>query len=215
MTTDPQAHWNKTYQSRAMVGALEFTKQAAALLHEKFAKSAADLLHTRPNVSILDIGCGDGRDAHFFAEQGLIVTAIDFSSEAIERVKKLNSAIDARVMETQRMNFPDASFDAIYAHLSLHYFDDVTTTAVFRNVYRMLKPGGFFFVKCKSTKDTYYGEGERVGEHMYVRSYLRHFFTPEYMRKQLNDFTVLTLDETAAEYDGKTSAFIEAVAIKP
>ncbi len=214
MTTDPKTQWNAKYQSKKTVDALDFTKHAAALLHEEFTKNAANLLGDKTNVSILDIGCGDGRDANFFAEQGLHVTAIDFSEEAIERVKKLNPAIDARVMDTTNMDFPDASFDAVYAHLSLHYFDDATTAAIFANIHRMLKPGGLFFVKCKSTKDAYYGEGEKVGEHMYVRSNMRHFFTPEYMQKQLADFTVLTLDETSAEYDGKTSAFVEAVAKK-
>lgn len=200
--TDPHAKWQETYKTRKMSAVVDFAKQVSEYLHEK------------QGASVLDIGCGDGRDADFFATQGLNVTAIDFSEEAIERVKKLNPAIDARVMDTQHMDFPDASFDAVYAHLSLHYFDDATTTTIFENIRRMLKPGGLFFVKCKSTKDPYYGMGEEVGPNMFLHGHLRHLFTPDYMRTQLADFTILTIDETSADYDGKTSAFVEAVAKK-
>ncbi len=202
MTTDPYAKWQETYKTRPISAVIDF------------AKKAADYLHEQPSASILDIGCGDGRDANFLTEQGFAVTAIDFSDVAIERVKALNPAINAHVMDTTKMDFPDASFDAIYAHLSLHYFDDTTTTAIFENIRRMLKPGGLFFVKCKSTKDPYYGVGEEVGPNMFLHGHLRHLFTPDYMRTQLADFTILTLDETSADYDGKTSAFVEAVAKK-
>lgn len=200
MTTDPHAHWNTTYKTRGIVAVIEFAKKASA--------------HLKANTSILDIGCGDGRDAAYFATLGHHVTAIDFSEEAIERVQKLNSTIDARVMNTTNIDFPDTSFDAVYAHLSLHYFDDATTEAIFQNIRRMLKPNGLFFVRCKSTKDVFFGEGERVGENMFLRGHLRHFFTPDYMRKQLKDFEVLLLEETTAEYNGRISAFVEAVARK-
>ncbi len=200
MTTDPHAHWNTTYKTRGIVAVVEFAKKAVERLNA--------------NASILDIGCGDGRDSVYFASLGHNVTAIDFSEEAIARVRKENPSIDSRVMNTTKMDFPDASFDAVYAHLSLHYFDDATTEAIFQNIRRMLKPGGLFFVRCKSTKDVFFGEGERVGENMFLRGHLRHFFTPDYMRKQLKDFEVLLLEETTAEYNGRMSAFVEAVARK-
>jgi SAM-dependent methyltransferase len=127
-----------------------------------FAKKAGECLTEKPHASILDIGCGDGRDAAYFTSLGHHVTAIDFSEEAIARVRARTTSIDARVMETQSINFPDVSFDAIYAHLSLHYFDDTTTNIIIKNIRRMLKPGGFFFVRCKSTKDPGYRETMRA-----------------------------------------------------
>ena len=200
MSSDAKQHWEATYGERAMVSALDFTKQVLA--------------YAKKGDSILDVGCGDGRDAAFFADSGLRVTAIDFSEKAIERVNALGLPIDARVMETTAMDFPDASFDVVYAHLSLHYFDDPTTTAVFANVRRMLKPGGHFFVRCKSTKDRFYGEGEKVGEHMFRKTHVRHFFTPEYMRGKLDGFSVLELGESSAAYDGNESHFVDAIAQK-
>lgn len=194
--------WDTRYKTRAMVSPLDFTRKAYAYLQDQ------------PRVTILDVGCGDGRDALFFTKKGLKVTAIDFSEEAIRRVLSVHPSIDARVMDILSMDFPDASFGAVYAHLSLQYFDDETTDAVFKNIHRMLVPGGHFFVKCKSTSDPLYGKGTKVGEDTYVLEYQRHFFNKEYMKEKLRDFTILELEETASIYDGKQSAFIEAVATK-
>ena len=176
-----------------------------------FARTTWDVLKTTKAKMLLDLGCGDGRDALFFAEKGLEVTAIDFSESGIAILQSMNPAITASVMDIQRVEFPDASFDAIYAHLSIHYFDDAATKDIIQNIHRMLRPGGFFFVKCKSVHDPLFGQGEKVGEDLYRTDHVRHFFSLDYMRKSLQDFKVLLLQETTDSYDGKTSAFIEAV----
>lgn len=194
--------WAKRYKTRKMVSPLDFTTKAYGYLKE------------RSPCSILDIGCGDGRDALFFAKSGLKVIAIDFSQEAVKRVHFADSSIDARVMDILDMDFPDSSFDAVYAHLSLHYFDDKTTNKVFQNIYRMLKSHGYFFVKCKSTSDPLYGKGEEIGKDMYLFEHQRHFFSKKYMQEKLQEFTIIELEETVSTYDGKPSAFIEVVAIK-
>jgi ubiquinone/menaquinone biosynthesis C-methylase UbiE len=179
-----------------------------------YAKKAFEQLRSKHGCTLLDIGCGDGRDSIYFEEQGVKVTAIDFSEEAISRLKKKAPKINAIVKEIQHMDFPDASFDAIYAHLSLHYFDDSTTDTIFGNIYRMLKPGGLLFVRCKSIHDPFYGKGEKVGDDMFLLKHVRHFFSKEYMQNKLRKFVVLSLDETSSFYDGKDSCFVEAVACK-
>ncbi len=200
MNADSKSFWDTKYKSRKMVSPLDFTKKS--------------LQYLKRNQSLLDIGCGDGRDADFFAQNGLIVTAIDFSVEAIEQVKKLNLHIHAQTMDILSMDFPDKAFDAVYAHLSLHYFDDASTTVIVENIHRILKVGGYFFVKCKSIHDPLYGQGEKVEEDMFANPYVRHFFSKDYMSKTLQNFTILDLEEANATYDGKDSAFIQAIARK-
>lgn len=202
MLDSTKKKWDKTYRSRKMVYGVNFAEKAYKYLQEK------------TQCSILDIGCGDGRDAAFFAERGLIVTAIDFSEEAIRRVHLNKPFINALNMDILDMKFPDASFNSIYAHLSLHYFDDETTKAVMQNIFRMLKPTGFFFIRCKSTDDSLYGKGQKIGKDMFCFEHIRHFFSKEYMREKLYEFKILSLEETSSSYDEKQSSFIDAVAQK-
>lgn len=202
MSSSAQQNWNKTYKVRNMVSTLDYAKNA-------FGK-----FQLKPRSSLLDIGCGDGRDALYFSAQGLQVTAIDFSEEAIGKIKKEYPHINALVLDILNMDFPDASFDVVFAHLSLHYFDDPKTDTVFHTIHRILKPKGLFFVRCKSIHDPLYGKGEEVGKDMFLLKHVRHFFSEEYMKEKLREFEICSLQQRVSDYDGKRSCFVEAVARK-
>lgn len=184
-----------------------------------FAKSLVRKLGEGRSRKILDVGCGSGVDSLYFARHGYAVTATDFSRSGIEilrrRADEDHLKIDASLHDTAKtFRFPDRSFDVIYAHLALHYFDDRTTRKVFAEMRRLLKPKGVFFVKCKSTKDCQYGTGEQVGPDMFRDGHVRHFFTPAYMKAMLEGFTVRSLRSSASAYHGKRSAFVAAVATR-
>lgn len=76
----------------------------------------------------------------------------------------------------------------------------------------MLRKNGVLFVKCKSTDDPLFGIGKKIAENMYEHGHVRHFFSEEHMKQCLQHFVILDVRKTAAHYDGKQSAFIEAVA---
>jgi SAM-dependent methyltransferase len=183
-----------------------------------FAETLVETIGKKP-VKILDVGCGNGTDSIFFAAHGYAVTAIDFSESGIAALQKtaneVNVHIDASLHDiSQTMKFADGTFDVVYAHLSVHYFDDTTTRRVFADMGRVLKPGGKLFVKCKSVDDPLYGKGEKVGDDMFKETHIRHFFSMDYMRSMLEGFTIDVLQKSSAKYHGKTSAFIEAIATK-
>lgn len=188
--------------------------QRARKRHLQFAERVVKHVQGIGNKTLLEIGCGDGQDAVYFNAKGFIVTAIDFSEEAIQRLKSANSAVNAQIIDIQKMQFAAESFDVVYSHLSLHYFNDEETQAIFDQVYSQLKPGGYFFVKCKSVHDPLYGLGDLVDVDTYCVEYNRHFFSKDYMQQKLHMFTLVDLQETQDSYDGHESAFIEAVARK-
>src|SRR5215469_14835366 len=65
--------------------------------------------------TILELGCGTGNDAARLAREGYSVTAIDLSGEAIGQAQaKFGSLARFGVADmTQRLPFPDGSFDAV------------------------------------------------------------------------------------------------------
>lgn len=69
---------------------------------------------------VLVLGCGEGHDAAFFAKSGHIVTAVDFSPEAIERAKKLYGDLPGlKFVEADVFNLPrdfDQAFDIVFEH---------------------------------------------------------------------------------------------------
>ncbi len=197
-----QHHWDTIYASRSLVSTIDYAQYVAS--------------HIKPSShpSLLDIGCGDGRDSLFFAQQGFSVTAVDFSEIAIAKLLKQSSAITTFVQDIRTIDFPEQSFDVVYAHLSLHYFDDQTTDAIFQTIYRILRKDGLFFIRCKSIHDPFYGQGTKIGKDMFFLEHERHFFSCEYMREKLHHFDVLSLQETSSSYDQKKSFFIEAIARK-
>ena len=70
-------------------------KLAAALHTTVDALLGYDIMKILPPVKpyrLLDIGCGEGKDAVFFAKCGYAVTAFDISEQGIEKAKRLVTA---------------------------------------------------------------------------------------------------------------------------
>lgn len=96
---------------------------------------------------VLDIGCGIGGPARFFAaERGWIVEGIDLTAEYVEVAKALSrrvgmaDAVSFRQASATALPFADATFDGAYMlHVGMNIADK---RAVFAEVRRVLKPGG-------------------------------------------------------------------------
>lgn len=161
-----------------------------------------DFIKDKHIRTILDLGAGDGKDSLFFASKGYDVTALDFSKSGLDRLKSFEEAANIHTiqMDISQLELAPESFDAIYANLSLHYFDDFTTKKIFHDIFLILKPGSYIMVRCKSTKDALYGKGEEIGKDMFVdNGKPRHFFTVAYLKEVLNEFKLLSIEEKTEE----------------
>jgi ubiquinone/menaquinone biosynthesis C-methylase UbiE len=93
---------------------------------------------------ILEIGCGVGIDLVRFAKAGAHVTGIDLSQTAIHLAEKnfrQNSLSGSlQVMDGENLDYPDASFDVVYAHGVLQYTGD--PEKMVQEAFRVLKKNG-------------------------------------------------------------------------
>ncbi len=110
----------------------------------------------RPDMEVLEIGCGTGSTALAHAPFVKHILATDYSERMIEiaRGKAEAAGIDNVTFETQQADglaVPDASLDAVMAHNLLHLLAD--RERVIADVYRALKPGGVFVTSTACIAD--------------------------------------------------------------
>ena len=95
-------------------------------LTQGLAKMAIQALALEPGSRVLDSGAGTGGAALELAASGHRVTAVDASAGMVARIQERAAAaglaLEALVMDGQKLGFPDASFDAALSVFGLSCF---------------------------------------------------------------------------------------------
>jgi len=93
---------------------------------------------------LLDLGCGAGENSVYFAKQGARCVATDYSPGMVEVALQLAAAngveIEGRTANAMALDFPDNTFDLVYASNLLHHIPD--PKIALKEMHRVLKPGG-------------------------------------------------------------------------
>ena len=112
----------------------------------KQAERAAflDRLRSEGMRRLLEIGAGTGQDSAFFRDGKLGVVATDLSPAMVERCRA--KGLDARVMDFMTLDFPEGSFDAVFAMNCLLHVPNTELPAVLDAIRAVLRPGGLLFV---------------------------------------------------------------------
>jgi SAM-dependent methyltransferase len=109
-----------------------------------------DYLIARQMRSILEIGAGTGQDSEYFRQSGLQVTSIDFSVQSVRFC--INRGIHALVMDFYCMAFKDHEFDSLYAFNCLFHVPFCDSEAVFKELARVIRPGGYILIGQRGGK---------------------------------------------------------------
>lgn len=106
-----------------------------------FAEAAVARLNIGSSTRVLDVATGTGAAALAAVRTGADVLAIDFSAEMVQRVLGHGlSRLDAKQMDGQALDLPDASFDAVLSIFGVMLFPD--WRAGLREMARVTRPGG-------------------------------------------------------------------------
>lgn len=206
---DNTAYWNQYYHN-----------QICSTQPSPFAQYVSTLVE--PGKTLVDLGCGNGRDALFFAGQGLDVLAIDLSRAAIDQLNQ-NPVDHARFLcgdfIASDAHKPD-SYDYAYSRFTIHAINQKQESMLLQAMFRALKPGGKFFVEVRSVNDPLYGKGKAVDRNAF-------FYDNHYRRFIVRDELVHAFEHCGfrVEYAKEQTGFapygnddppvIRIVAVKP
>lgn len=131
--------------------------------------------------SILDVGCAAGRDSEYFAANGFQTVGIDLSEHLLSIARKRVPHVEFLKQDMRQLQFPDGSFDGIWACAVLLHLRREEVSGVLTDCCRLLKPGGTLFVMVKK------GEGEADVSEALSSGVSRHFvyYLPEEMTQKI------------------------------
>ena len=149
-------YWERYYAAR---------KSARVAVPSQFAVFVAQEISE--DATVLDVGCGNGRDSIFFATQGHPVLGLDGSSAAIDACRAVAAATGEHHARFEAVGVTDDAFGAtvahavadahgqvvVYARFFLHAITDAEQAEMVSSVAAGLRAGDLFAVEYRTTKD--------------------------------------------------------------
>jgi len=188
MSEKDNRYWNDFYSKRKLI------KKPSSFAIEIVKYLDAD-------KTLLELGCGNGRDSFFFAEHGVNVIALDLSNQVIDIDKESseNKAITFLIKDFTRLNNNEfGSLDYIYSRFTLHSVDKTDYQRTIEWASNNLnEEKGLFFIEARTIKDPLYGVGEAMKDDGFITTHYRRFFKVQEMMNELKDlgFNLLHVSE--------------------
>lgn len=115
--------------------------------------------------SVLDLGCGSGRDSLAFLEDGYEVTPLDGSSEMCA-LAEIHTDLEVLNMTFEELDFEEV-FDGIWACASLLHVPEEKMPDILKKIELALQPGGYVYISVKE------GDFQGIREDRYYVDYTK------------------------------------------
>lgn len=175
---------------------------------------------------VLDLGCGAGRHVVFMANENIIPYGIDFSEEGVlytkECLREYGHEIYCNNLEVGTLTelpYEDNSFDGLVCYGVLYYLPEEDIKKAVNEIFRVLKPGGKFFVQVRGKEDYRYCNStnkkteekntfiiNEVDSNKCASSengMLMHFFEEKELINLFSEFDHVTVDKSIETHDGQ------------
>ena len=131
----------------------------------------------KPGIRVLDVACGEGRNAVWLAQQGCEVVAIDISPVAIEKARRLAAERGVHVafelVDVRNWRWPPSAFDAVVS-VFIQFAAPAERAQLFTGFVTTLRPNGVLVLQGYTPKQLQYKTGgPPQAEHMYTQAMLR------------------------------------------
>ena len=150
--------------------------------HDVSQNIAALLEHieTAPPCTLLDFGCGPGRDLKVFTQLGHIAIGLDGSAQFAE-MARADSGCEVWQQDFLKLDLPARFFDGVYANASLFHVPSSELPRVLRELYATLKPGGVLFASNPRGNNEEGWNRGRYGAYHDIATWCRHMTTAAFV----------------------------------
>lgn len=140
--------------------------------------------------SLLELGCGNGRDSLYFANNGIDTTAIDQVQEEVEFLNGYAKTLQDSKQSPQTKNIPrflcgdftqldsfsfQRQFDCIYSRFTLHSVSKAQQDKTLADCLKYCKDGGILSVEVRGEKNSLCGKGKAVENETNAFIYDNHY----------------------------------------
>jgi SAM-dependent methyltransferase len=101
-------------------------------------------IESEPPFTILDFGCGPGRDLKVFAELGHIAVGLE-GAPHFAAMARAHSGCEVWQQDFLKLNLPNNRFDGVFANAALFHVPSQELPRVLRELHASLKPDGVLF----------------------------------------------------------------------
>lgn len=148
-----------------------------------------ELKYKRKINSIIDLGCGNGRDTIFFLKKKINCIGIDKSEIVIRKNKKKNISFKNFFLS---QDFSKIDFDklsnnkfSIYSRFSLHSLTLKEENRLIKNLSKSKKLE-YIFIETRTIYDELYGVGKKMKKNEFFSDHYRRFIDPKEIKKKLS-----------------------------
>ena len=162
----------------------------------------------KKNKSLIDIGCGDGRDSFFFSKKKIKTLGIDISKQVIKKNNLTMNKRQMKLIKFKRINIAskkliNQKFDYIYARFFLHAITHKTENKLILFIKKIKKKNTLVFFEFRNEKDRIFKKGKNVGKNLFLfnnNHFRRKIITKEFIKT----FLKLTKSKLLYKMQSKT-----------
>ena len=108
---------------------------------EMLRRFSREIGNRRP---VWDFGCGPGQTAKYLTDLGIEISGLDLSDKLLEQARTFHPEIRFQRGNILELEFEKDSIAGVVAFYAIVHFTDEQVGTAFREVFRVLQPGGLF-----------------------------------------------------------------------
>ena len=182
-TSRTEFYWNSFYK-----------KANTVAKPSDFARFVLKKIKKTPG-SLLDVGCGNGRDTFFFLQNKINATGCDQSSLVIKKNNKLKKSFSKLNFCKSKINLKN-NIDFFYARFFLHAISSKEEKIFFDNIKKNTYFSCKIFLEFRTDRDPLMSQGKYLSKYERLTDHYRRFINVDSFKKRVKKkkFKILFLE---------------------